>query len=432
MYDTAAPFHVYGSVQDHGSFRYAVDLSNGRHNIKAGKWDWAPGGEGSSHAIDPTNPDTVYSAGFYGHISRTSMKTKDQKNIYPKKNKGEEPYRGQWLAPFIISPHNPNEILLGLNFLFKSTDKGETWNKISPDLTYNRQDMKGDIPYQTIFSVSESPLQKDLIYVGTDDGRVHVTRDGGKKWKEIVRGLPYRKWVSRIIASSFSKSRVYMTQNGKRDDDFRPYIRVSENYGNRWKSINSNIPMGPVNVIREDPKKENILYVGTDQGVFVSLDRGKKWSMLPGKLPVTYVHDLVIQPRDNILVIATHGRGMYAMDISFLQNLTLDKMKKGVFLFEPENAKIPKRRWWWWRGGITGNIGFYIKESGDVKIKISDSKGKPVKQAVFKADSGLNFFEWDLRKEKADRRNPFVKPGIYNILLKSGNLSAEGKIEIIK
>jgi len=432
MNDMDKPFHVYGSVQDHGSFRCTVDLSKGRNHIPAVKWEWAPGGEGSNHAPDPTDPNTVYSAGFYGHITRTDMKTKYQKDIFPKKAKGEQPYRGQWLAPFIISPHNHKEIFLGLNFLFKSTDRGETWQKISPDLTYNLSYMKGDIPYQTIFSISESPVKKDIIYVGTDDGRVHITKNGGKQWKEIDKGLPYRKWVSRIVASKYSEGTVYMTQNGKRDDDFKAYIWKSVNYGRKWKSIVSNIPCGPVNVIREDPVNKNILYVGTDYGVYVTLNGGKLWYSLPDNLPNAYIHDLVIQPIENILVAATHGRGMYAMDVTFLQKLAGQNLDKDLYLFESEKAKIPKRKWWFWTGGINGNIGFYLKKKSEVKIKIVNSSGESVKDIKIKGDPGLNFFEWDLKKNKKDRRSPFVKPGVYTIILTSGDITAEGKIEVIK
>ncbi|MEA3422006.1 MAG: hypothetical protein U9Q97_10070, partial [Acidobacteriota bacterium] len=197
---------------------------------------------------------------------------------------------------------------------FRSRDRGDTWEKISPNLTYNNKDELGDIPYQTIFSISESSLKFGLIYVGTDDGRVHVTKDGGKNWKEIMTGLPYKKWVSRIVASAFDLGTVYMTQNGKRDDDFAAYVWKSTDYGKTWVDISANIPLGPVNVIREDPVDRNILYVGTDLSVYVSKDGGKNWDVLGGNLPSTYVHDLIIHPRDNIIVIATHGRGMWAMD----------------------------------------------------------------------------------------------------------------------
>jgi photosystem II stability/assembly factor-like uncharacterized protein len=153
-----------------------------------------------------------------------------------------------------------------------------------------------------------------LVYVGTDDGKAHVTKDGGKTWQEIMTGLPYQKWVSRIVASAFDIGTVYMTQNGKREDDFTPFVWKSTNFGETWVSIVGNIPLGPVNVIREDPVDKNILYVGTDLTVYVTKDGGKTWNVLGGNLPTTYVHDLIIHPRDNIIVIATHGRGMWALD----------------------------------------------------------------------------------------------------------------------
>ena len=198
--------------------------------------------------------------------------------------------------------------------LFRSFNRGDVWDRISPDLTYNTQSEMGDIPYHTIFAISESPLKFGLIYIGTDDGRVHVTKDGGKSWEEIMDGLPYQKWVSGIVASAHDLSTVYMTQNGKRDDDFHPYVWKSTNFGKTWESIAGNMPLGPVNVIREDPVDKNILYVGTDIGVYVTVDGGKTWNVLGSNLPSTYVHDLIIHPRDNVIVIATHGRGMWAIE----------------------------------------------------------------------------------------------------------------------
>jgi len=320
-YDMDDPFHVYGSMQDHGSYKGVVDLSRGRDQIPAVDFERAPGGEGSSHAIDPTNSNIVYSAGFYGHIARTDLSVSGEEGtiqILPRMYENEPRLRGQWVAPFIISPHNPNIIYHGMQYLFRSRDRGDTWERISPDLSYNIKSEMGDIPYQTLFSISESPLKFGLIYAGTDDGKVHVTKDGGQNWQEIMDGLPYRKWASRIVASAFGLGTVYLTQNGKRDDDFAPYIWKSTDYGKTWQDISKGIPLGPVNVIREDPSDKNILYVGTDIGVYVSKDAGATWDVLGGNLPSTFVHDLIIHPRDNIIVIATHGRGMWAMDAELI------------------------------------------------------------------------------------------------------------------
>jgi photosystem II stability/assembly factor-like uncharacterized protein len=194
-----------------------------------------------------------------------------------------------------------------------SNDQGNTWKKISKDLSYNDPAKIGDIQYQTLFSISESPLKFGLIYAGTDDGRLHMTKDGGEAWTELTSKIAPNRWVSRVIASAHKTGTVYVTQNGKRDDDFQVYIWKSEDYGSTFKDISGNIPLGPVNVIREDPFDDNILYVGTDLAVYVSKNGGETWEVL-GNLPTTYVHDLIIHPRDNVLVIATHGRGMWTLD----------------------------------------------------------------------------------------------------------------------
>lgn len=433
MYDMDKPFHVYGSIQDHGSYRGVVDLSRGRQQIPAREWEKAPGGEGSSHAIDPTDTNIVYSADFYGTISRTDLSTKEKVKIVPKPARGESPYRGQWLAPFIISPHNPRVIYHGMNFLFRSMDRGDSWEKISPDLTYNNKKKMGDIRYQTIFSISESPLKFGLIYVGTDDGRVHVTKDSGKNWTEITGGLPQGKWISRVAASAYDEGTVYMTQNGKRDDDFAAYVWKSTDYGKTWQDIKNNIPGGPVNVIREDPKNKNILYVGTDLGVYVSINGGEHWYVLAKDFPATYVHDLVIHPRDSILAAATHGRGMYAMDVSYLQQLTGEVLARPVHLFEMLPAKLPVQRWRRWVGGQNAYIHYYLREAGEVELVVKDAEGKEIKKLEGTGDAGLNMAVWDLTKTGKEKSEPsYAAPGKYTVVLIAGPVSVEGTVEVNK
>jgi photosystem II stability/assembly factor-like uncharacterized protein len=338
-YDMATPFHVYGSMQDHGSYRGQVlqkrDRETGRtlDGYQAVAFERAPGGEGCSHAIDPTDPNIVYSAGFYGRVTRSDLTLPEPertKRLLPATYPDEPRFRGQWVAPFIISPQNNETIYHGMQYLLRSINRGDTWERISPDLTYNVASEMGDIPYHTIFSISESPLRAGLIYAGTDDGRVHITRDGGRTWNEIVAGLPYQKWVSRIVASAFDLGTVYLTQNGKREDDFTAYVWKSTDFGKTWKSIVGNIPFGPVNVIREDPVDKDILYVGTDGGALVSKDGGGTWSALGGNLPMVYVHDLIIHPRDNVVVIATHGRGMWALDAEPVNKKSTRPRRRGA------------------------------------------------------------------------------------------------------
>ncbi len=316
-YDMDTPFHVFGSMQDHGSFRGVVDLSAGRDKIRAVDFEGAPGGEGSTHAIDPTNPNIVFSSGFYGTLTRSDLskpRRERSKDLLPARYPDEPALRGEWLAPTIISPHSSRILYHGMQYVMMSRDQGDTWETISPDLTFGAATEKGDIPYHTVFAIAESPLRFGLIYAGTDDGRVHVTKDGGKAWADISAGAAPRKWVSRLAASAFDLGTVYMTQNGKRDDDFSPYVWKSKDFGKTWTSIAAGIPIGPVNVIREDPVDPKVLYVGTDTGVYVTTDGAKTWSVLGSNLPAAYVHDLIIHPRDNIVVIATHGRGMWALD----------------------------------------------------------------------------------------------------------------------
>ena len=341
MHDMDSPFNVYGSIQDHGSMRGVVNIRenrDGSRQMRPVEWEWAPGGEGSSHAIDPTDANTVYSAGFYGQISRTEL---DQgmrgKRLLPPLEKGANPIRGQWIAPFIISPHNPRVLYHGMNFLYRSMNRGDDMQKISPDLTNNNIEEIGDISYQTISSISESPFKFGVLYVGTDDGNVYMSPDGGGQWVKKDKGIASNRWISQIVASQHRDGTVFMAQNGKRNDDMKPYLWKSDDSGNTWKSIVANIPSGPINVIREDPKNKDVLYVGTDLGVYVSTDGGAKWNVLANQLPTTFVSDLVIHPRDDIMVISTHGRGMWAMDVRSLQDPE-GKMKR-----EPAEA-VPDRR----------------------------------------------------------------------------------------
>jgi photosystem II stability/assembly factor-like uncharacterized protein len=200
-----------------------------------------------------------------------------------------------------------------MQYVMRSENKGDTWEFISPDLSYNDPKKRGDISYQTVSVLDESPSRSGLLYAGTDDGRIWRSKDGGKSWTEIRSGAVPQKFVSRIIASKYDIGTVYMTQTGRRDDDFQVYIWKSINFGDTWQDISGNIPIGPVNTIREDPVSPDILYAGTDGGVFVTKDGGKRWDTL-GTLPFSYVHDLSIHPRDNMIIIATHGRGIWVLD----------------------------------------------------------------------------------------------------------------------
>jgi photosystem II stability/assembly factor-like uncharacterized protein len=336
-YDFSTPFRVFGSIQDHHSFFGPVDLSRGRDRVPQTEFKNILGAEGSTHAIDPNDNNTIYSSTFYGALARAEINKypAGTKDLLPPRLPGEENLRGEWVAPSIISKHNSDIIYHGMQYVMMSRDKGNTWDYISPDLSYNDPQKRGDINYQTISVLDESPLRFGLLYAGTDDGRIWRTKDGGKNWKEIRTGAVPQKFVSRIVASEYELGTVYMTQTGRRDDDFQVYLWKSIDFGETWQDISGNIPVGPVNVIREDPVNGNILYAGTDGGVFVSKDGGKKWETL-GNLPYVYVHDLAIHPRDNMIIIATHGRGMWVLDANPVNEK--DK-RRNRFGYDPETVE---------------------------------------------------------------------------------------------
>ncbi len=348
--DSSTPFFAYGSIQDHNSFRGRVDLSKGRESIPAVEWSRTPGGEGSHHAIDPGNNDIVYSHGFYGNFTREDLSQSQAgrgtqpaaegsgqpaaagagrgrggrgrpgvTQIRPPAKEGEPELRAQWMAPIITSQHNPATIYVGFQYVFRSTNRGDSWERISPDLTSNDTSQmllrsSSAIPYQTIVALAESPLNPQVLYAGTDDGKLHVTTDAGKSWTELTPSVPTRKWYSRIVPSRHTDGTVYVTQRGREDDDFAAYVYKSTDGGKSFTSLAGNLPAGPVNVIREDPGNAGILYLGTDFGAFVSADGGTQWQVLGGNLPSTQVSDLQVQSRDSIVVISTYGRGMWALD----------------------------------------------------------------------------------------------------------------------
>jgi len=320
-YDLAKPFHVFGSAQDHGCFKGPVT-----HNPKTddpGEWENIIGGEASYVEVDRQDPHILYSEGTYGELWRVNCKRNRKKNIKPKISKNKPPLRCNWLTPFIISPHQSSTLYFGSQYLFISRDRGDHWQQISPDLSKNCKTKRGDVPFATITTISESEIKSGLIYVGTDDGNIQVSQNYGTRWKLINHGLPGNKWVSRIIASRFNLSTVYVSLNGFRDNDFDAYLFRSKDFGRTWENIGNSIPGGPVNVVKEDPQNRRIIYVGTDLGVYITLDHGRHWHSLSGNIPTTYVHDLIVHPRDNILVIATHGRGFYALDILPIQKFSV-------------------------------------------------------------------------------------------------------------
>jgi len=318
--DHEKPYNVYGGLQDNGVWvgSHTNEENTNWHQSGDYPFEFIMGGDGMQVQVDNRNSNIVYTGFQFGNYFRLNRETEEQIYIQPKHELGENPYRFNWQTPILLSPHNQDILYLGGNKLMRSMNQGDDWQAISNDLTKGGK--KGNVAYGTLTSISESPFQFGLLYTGSDDGLVHVTKNGGGNWLNISERFSKDLWVSRVIASKHKKERVYVTLNGYRWDDFTPYVYMSDNYGMSWKDISSNLPIGAVNVIKEDSKNENVLYLGTDNGVYVSLNKGGTWYPFSEGLPNVAFHDLVIQPEANDLVLGTHGRSVYVANISILQN----------------------------------------------------------------------------------------------------------------
>jgi photosystem II stability/assembly factor-like uncharacterized protein len=277
--------------------------------------------------IDPNNLDTLYTEGFHGSMERRNLKTGKQRLIRPGPAPEGEKLRFGWMAPFILSHYDSKTLYAGANYVFKSENRGDKWRCISPDLsTKPGPERRGDVPFGTITSISESELKKGLLYAGTDDGQLHVTKDDGASWKKINKGLP-DKWVSRVVASKYDEGTAFVSFTGYREDDFEAYLYMTTDFGETWKSIVNNMPSESINVIREDPTDQDILYVGTELGAYCSIDRGTTWHSLCKTLPTCAVHDLALHAGTGDLVAGTHGRSAFVLHAKEIQKIKQEMAK---------------------------------------------------------------------------------------------------------
>jgi photosystem II stability/assembly factor-like uncharacterized protein len=334
--DNAKPYNVYGGLQDNGvwygpsaNIENYTWYENGNYPFKS-----LAGGDGMQVQVDTRDNATVYTGFQFGNYYRLNRLNFSEraKGIKPQHQLGDKPYRFNWQTPILISRHNQDIIYLGGNKLFRSFNKADTLIAISDDLTKGGK--PGDVAFGTITTIAESPLRFGLLYVGTDDGNIQSSKDGGTTWtllnptptKKGSSALPTGLWVSRLTASQYKEGRVYVTLNGYRNDDFNAYLYVSEDNGNTWTQLGKDLPAEPLNVVREDPKNENILYAGSDGGLYVSFDRGQSFMMWGAGLPKSIpVHDIAIQERENEIVLGTHGRSFYIAKLEDVQGLQKDK-----------------------------------------------------------------------------------------------------------
>lgn len=320
--DNAKPYNIYGGTQDNGTWVGSSRPTNNDYmSTRTDRYvyELLGGGDGMQVQVDLRDNQTIYSGFQFGFYSRQNREKKDSRSIKPRHELGEMPLRFNWQTPILLSKHNQDVLYYGSNRFSRSLNKGDTIQIISPDLSNGRKE--GNVPYGTITSISESPFKFGLLYVGTDDGSVQISKDGGYNWQNLSKPavktpskqiFPAGLWVSRIIASKHAEGRVYVALSGYRYDNFQPFLFISDDFGANWKQLGKDLPLEPINVIREDPVYDSILYVGADGGVYVSMDRGNSFMSwrkgLPNSIPV---HDIAIQERDNEIVLGTHGRSLY-------------------------------------------------------------------------------------------------------------------------
>ena len=318
--DMAKPYNVYGGLQDNGTWfgSSATKENYDWYDNGQNPYTMIGGGDGMQVQVDWRDNKTVYSGSQFGFYSRQNLVTKERKAVRPMRDLGEPAVRYNWQSPILLSRHNQDVFYFGSNKFHRSMSKGDSLVTLSNDLTTNPA--QGDVPFGTTTTISESPIRFGLIYVGTDDGNVQVSKDGGNSFTMISQKLPKGLYVSRVIASKYNVARVYVTLNGYRNDHFNAYVYQSDDYGTTWKQIMKDLPSEPVNVIKEDAVSEQVLYVGTDGGLYVSLDGGNSsmaWNKgLPASVPV---HDLEIHPRDHEIILGTHGRSLYVGKLDALR-----------------------------------------------------------------------------------------------------------------
>ncbi|MFC2166378.1 WD40/YVTN/BNR-like repeat-containing protein [Acidobacteriota bacterium] len=445
--DMDEPYNIYGGTQDTGSVKIPSNGISG--SVTVDEWASVGGGDGMFNQPDPKNSRWLYNDSQFGVIQRLDQQTGVSARIQPRRGQDEPPLRFNWNSPIRISPHNSRIIYIGSQVLHRSINRGDSWQEISPDLTTNDPEkLKGNIEHCNITSISESPVSAGLIWVGTDDGNVQITQDGGAHWTNCAEnlekaGAPLEFYVSRVFASNFNEGTAYAVKTGFQRDNFEPLVFKTDDYGVSWASISANLPQEIIYVIFESEINPDLLFVGTDIGVFVTLNGGKEWHSFRNNMPINPVHDLLIHPRENDLVVGSYGRGFYVTDISPLQEFNDELLDREAHLFKVE----PKIQWTGrFGGGHSGQrqflapnepsgivVNYYLKkeQTEDVAVKIMDPLGNEIRSIKGSAKAGLQKVVWDMRGGSGEnqagqsrfRRIPMVSPGEYVVVLKIGETS---------
>ena len=472
--DDKEPYNVYGGLQDNGSWKAPSQKAGG---IKNGDWEGLYGGDGFWVQPDGEDPDVVYAESQGGNMARINRKYNISQSIQPKKGPGDEELRFNWNTPIVRSSVNPKILYTGSQYLYKTVDKGITWVKISSDLTTNdkakqKQDESGGLTVDnssaenhcTIFTIADSPLDENIIWVGTDDGNLQYTLDAGKSWNNVsanysAAGIPKGTWISSIQPGRFNKNIVYVTFDNHCYGDMNTYAAKSSDMGKTWTVFKNSDFTGFAHKITQDLINPDLLFLGTEMGAFLTIDGGLNWVRLKNNLPeYALVRDLVVHPKTNDLVIATHGRGIYIVDDISPMRLLSNELLEKDFAFLP-SRKIPVTNGRFGGGGGQGGefVGpnyteqavftYYLKDrvnSGDVRLEIYDANGEMLYDMAGSKRKGINKVFWGMRMKppKVAKTgasldisgfvSPMVKPGVYTVKVKVAGKTYSDKIELIE
>lgn len=475
--DKADPYHVYGGLQDNSSW---VGDSSYPGGITSSRWENMYGGDGFWMFADPSDARYVFAEAQGGTIGRVNMRTHETRDIQPKLGAADlERYtklRFNWNTPIALSPHEPGTVYIGAQFLFRSKDHGQTWDRISPDLTTNdpqkqKQEQSGGITvdnsaaemHTTIYSISESPLQAGLIWVGTDDGNLQLTRDGGKHWDNVVGnvpGVPKSAWVNWVQASHFAAGTAYVAFDRHTYGDLAPYVYATTDFGKTWRALatpaDAKDVRGYAHVIKEDVVDPQLLFLGTEFGLWVSVDGGAHWAQFKGgHIPTVAVRDLAVQPRDNDLVLATHGRGIWIVDdITPLRHLTPELLAKDAAFVSARPVQQRIEAQGGWVNGAAAFVGdnpaggavitYYQRTRhlfGKLKIEVLNASGGVVDELQANTRRGLNRVVWTMHLRaphvppaaqlaQAGTQGPRVPPGVYTIRMEKSGRVYETQITV--
>ncbi|MEL7313165.1 MAG: glycosyl hydrolase, partial [Pseudomonadota bacterium] len=466
--DNRWPYNVYGGLQDNGSWMGPSQAPGGIQNRH---WENIGFGDGFWAFPDPNDDRILFTEYQGGQLKRVDRETLEIKRIQPAAEDGQDELRFNWNTPLHMSPNKPGTIYYGAQYLFRSRDRGESWEAISPDLTTNdpqgqRQAESGGLSidnstaenYTTIYSISESPLDHRTIWVGTDDGNIQLTRDGGRKWTNVasnIEGVPAGTWVSRVEASPHDKGTAFVTFDGHRRGDMNTYLFRTTDFGATWTALTSEDIDGYAWVIKQDPVNADLLYLGTEEGLYISLDQGENWARFSENLPRVAVHDIVIHPTEHDLVLGTHGRGVYIIDdLTPLRGITQETIDSNVAILDTRPAPMVLNAQLQTFGAgdsFVGNnppqaatIVYYLKKRhlfGDLKAEVFDDEGQLIATLPGGKRKGLNRIEWPMRF-KAPKfppatnlvpgfLGPRVPEGEYRVVLTKGKETIESTVKLV-